>query len=269
MRGQLITIGEFSTMTRLSRKALRYYQELGLLEPAAVDPSNGYRYYDADQVDVARLIRRFRDLDMPVPDLKAYVTAPDDAARAQIISAHLDRLQIQLAQTREAIESLRTLLTPSSPPPTIRLRDCPAQTAIGIAETVAVEQLVTWWQAATIELDGALTAAGIPASGPLQASFDHALFADGAGPAAVWFPVRQAVGESGRVRMTEIKAGRFAVAVHDGPDAQVDATYAALGTYVAARGIGAAGPVRERYLAGVLDDPAPLITEISWPVING
>jgi DNA-binding transcriptional MerR regulator len=66
-----VTIGEFSTMTRLSRKALRHYHDLGLLEPAEVDPATGYRYYDTAQVEVARLIRRFRDLDMPVPELKS------------------------------------------------------------------------------------------------------------------------------------------------------------------------------------------------------
>jgi effector-binding domain-containing protein len=66
--------------------------------------------------------------------------------------------------------------------------------------------------------------------------------------------------------MTQIPAGLFAVAVHDGPDSRIDETYAALGTYVAERGIGADGPVRERYLAGALDDPAPLLTEIAWPV---
>jgi hypothetical protein len=55
--------------------------------------------------------------------------------------------------------------------------------------------------------------------------------------------------------MTEIPGGPFAVALHDGPDARIDQTYAALGTYVTGRGIGADGTVRKRYLAGVLDDP--------------
>jgi DNA-binding transcriptional MerR regulator len=61
-----------------TRKTLRHYHDLGLLEPAEVAPVTGYRYYDTTQ---ARLIRRFRDLDMPVPTPEASVSATDEAAR--------------------------------------------------------------------------------------------------------------------------------------------------------------------------------------------
>lgn len=261
-----VTIGEFSTMTRLSRKALRHYHELGLLEPAEVHPVSGYRYYDTAQVHVARLIRRFRDLEMPVPDLKAYLAAPDDTARSAIVSAHLDRMQAQLRQTQDAVASLRALLAPPASAPRIDLRTVDAAPAVAITETVSVEGLIPWWQVATRELDDTLRGAGRVAAGPLGGLFAHALFADERGEATVWLPISARVPPSGRARMAEIPGGLFAVAVHDGPDARIDETYAALGTYVAERGIGADGPVRERYLAGVLDDPAPLITEISWPV---
>jgi DNA-binding transcriptional MerR regulator len=261
-----VTIGEFSTMTRLTRKALRHYHDLGLLEPAEVDPGTGYRYYDTTQVEVARLIRRFRDLQMPVPDLKAYVAAKDHAARSAIVSAHLDRMQMQLQQTQEAVASLRALLAPTGLTPPINVRAVDATMAIAITETVPLDGIVTWWQAAVRELDKALRTDGQVASAPLGGLFAHALFADAEGQASVWLPVNSPVTESGRVRMTEIPGGFFAVALHDGPDARIDETYAALGTYVAERGISADGPVRERYLAGVLDDPAPQITEIAWPV---
>jgi len=261
-----ISIGEFSTMTRLSRKALRYYHELGLLEPATVDPVNGYRYYDSTQVELARLIRRFRELDMPVPDLKAYVAAPDSQTRTEVVSAHLDRLQSQLLQTQDAIAALRSLLTPAEPPPRIEVREIAAETGIRIAETVELAHVVDWWRDATRELAAAMDEAGVSASGPLRGSFDHELFADERGDAAVWFPVSRSVPETGRARTADVPGGRFAIAVHTRTDARIEETYALLGTYVAEHGIGAPGPVRERYLAGVLDDPAPLITEIAWPV---
>ncbi|HEY3648018.1 MAG TPA: MerR family transcriptional regulator, partial [Streptosporangiaceae bacterium] len=62
----LVPIGDFSRMTHLSVKALRFYHDQGLLEPARIDPSSGYRFYDTGQVPVAQVIRRFRDLDMPL-----------------------------------------------------------------------------------------------------------------------------------------------------------------------------------------------------------
>jgi hypothetical protein len=58
----LVPIGDFSRMTHLSVKALRFYHDQGLLEPARIDPQTGYRYYDPGQVPLAQVIRRFRDL---------------------------------------------------------------------------------------------------------------------------------------------------------------------------------------------------------------
>ena len=57
-----MAIGDFSRMTYLSVKALRHYHEIGLLAPSQVDPATGYRHYDASQVPMAQVIRRFRDL---------------------------------------------------------------------------------------------------------------------------------------------------------------------------------------------------------------
>ena len=57
----LVTIGEFSRMTHLSVKALRHYHDVGVLEPAAVNPDTGYRSYDLSQVPAAQVIRRLRD----------------------------------------------------------------------------------------------------------------------------------------------------------------------------------------------------------------
>jgi DNA-binding transcriptional MerR regulator len=260
-----VTIGEFSTMTKLSRKALRHYHDLGLLEPAAVDPTTGYRYYDLTQVEVARLIRRFRELDMPVPDLKSYVAATDDQQRRAILAAHLDRMETQLLQTRDAVAALRALMTPV-PAPRIDVRREAAVMAAAITQTVRLDDIVTWWHAATRELDDVLRASGVVATGPLGGLYEHTLFADEEGDATVWYPLDTAVSEHGRVAMTQISGGVFAVAVHDGPDARIDETYAALGSYVAERGISAPGPLRERYLAGTLDDPRPIVTEVAWPI---
>ena len=67
---QGLTIGEFATLTHLSVRTLRRYHEAGLLEPAAVDPFTGYRYYAAEQIPSAQVIHRLRELDVP-PDARA------------------------------------------------------------------------------------------------------------------------------------------------------------------------------------------------------
>ena len=63
---RLLPIGAFSRRSRLSLKALRLHDEIGLLRPAVVDRSSGYRYYDESQVGVARLIGLLRRLEMPL-----------------------------------------------------------------------------------------------------------------------------------------------------------------------------------------------------------
>lgn len=111
-----MSIGDFSRMTQLSVKTLRHYHDVRLLEPHHVDPSTGYRYYTVDQVPTAQVVRRLRDLGMPVADVRAVLTcAPGE--RNELISEHLKRLEDQLDATRSAVESLRAILAPPASPP--------------------------------------------------------------------------------------------------------------------------------------------------------
>ena len=78
-----MTIGVFARRSRLSTKALRLYDRIGLLTPAAVDGCSGYRYYRADQLPAARLISRLRRLDLPLDAIRRIVdTPPADRAAA-------------------------------------------------------------------------------------------------------------------------------------------------------------------------------------------
>ncbi|HYX11474.1 MAG TPA: MerR family transcriptional regulator, partial [Candidatus Acidoferrum sp.] len=61
----LLSIGRFARLSGLSIGALRHYDEVDVLRPAAVDPETGYRRYRRDQLAVARTIARLRDLEMP------------------------------------------------------------------------------------------------------------------------------------------------------------------------------------------------------------
>jgi DNA-binding transcriptional MerR regulator len=82
-----ISIGEFARRSRLSVKALRLYDERGVLTPARVDGNSGYRYYDVAQLDDARLVAMLRQLEFPLAAIKELVaTDPFDAAEQ--IAAH-------------------------------------------------------------------------------------------------------------------------------------------------------------------------------------
>ncbi|GAA2100296.1 MerR family transcriptional regulator [Streptomyces albiaxialis] len=96
----LVTIGTFARLTRLSPKALRLYDELGLLTPARVDPFSGYRYYDPAQVERARLVAWLRRLGMPLARIRT-VCELDDAGAADEVRAFWASVESETAARRE------------------------------------------------------------------------------------------------------------------------------------------------------------------------
>ncbi|MGC5398347.1 MerR family transcriptional regulator [Streptomyces sp. DT20] len=96
----LMTIGAFARLSRLSAKALRRYDELGLLEPVLVDPVNGYRYYDPAQARTARLVAWLRRIGMPLARITE-VIALDDGAAAAAIRTYWARVEAETAARRD------------------------------------------------------------------------------------------------------------------------------------------------------------------------
>jgi serine/threonine protein phosphatase PrpC len=84
---ELLTIGAFARAARLTPKALRLYDELGILPPAAVDAESGYRLYHPDQLDRARLVAELRRIDMPLAQVRTVCGLPPDAA-AEAVAAY-------------------------------------------------------------------------------------------------------------------------------------------------------------------------------------
>ncbi|OLF07168.1 hypothetical protein BLA60_28570 [Actinophytocola xinjiangensis] len=76
----MLTIGAFARASRLSAKALRLYDELGLLRPARVDPVSGYRFYEPAQLERARLVAWLRQLGMPLARIRTVCDLPGPAA---------------------------------------------------------------------------------------------------------------------------------------------------------------------------------------------
>lgn len=265
-----LAIGDFSRMTHLSVKALRHYHDVGLLVPAEIDPASGYRFYVPAQVPIAQVIRRFRDLGMPLDEIKDVLGAPDVEARTELILAHLRRLEIQLAETRSVIDALRALLERAPAPIAVEHRSVGPVRALAIAEQVSARDLDAWWDAAFRRLDAVLAESGVPAAGPRAALYSSEYFELDAGEVVAYIPVAVEVPAGGRARMVEVPAAELAVAVHPGGLADLDRTYGALGSYVAAREIGVAGPIRELYVVSALDtdDESRHRTEVCWPVFR-
>lgn len=109
---QLLSIGEFARRTQLTVKALRIYNEIGLLRPVDVDPSNGYRRYGVDQILTARLIGMFRGADLSLTEiglLLADLETDGDAAAGRL-DRHLIALEARHTSRRFLIRHIRSIL---------------------------------------------------------------------------------------------------------------------------------------------------------------
>jgi len=265
-----LTIGDFSRATQLSIKTLRHYHSLGLLEPSDVDPDTGYRRYTTDQIPSAQVIRRFRDLNMPLEQIRAVLEASDLRARNQLISAHLSRLEQDLARTQDAVASLRDLLADPTDVAPVSHRRVDAVKAAVISAVVDLSDLLPWYLGALGELHATLEARGISPAGPPGGIFATELFSQEKGEATIFVPTAAQAQFPGRVASQVIPATELAVIMHAGSHADVDRSYGALATYVASHALQVDGPVREYYLVGRSDtrDEAAWRTEIGWPIFS-
>jgi DNA-binding transcriptional MerR regulator len=266
-----LSIGDFSRMTYLSVKSLRRYHDMGLLEPAVVDQFSGYRYYEPSQVPVGQAIRRFRDLEMPLEQLKGVLQAPDVAARNRLIIAHLEHMESALRQTQETVASLRALLDQPRASIAVEYRYVEATAAIAITETVQRSEIVSWWGAAFDELHQALAQTSVLRTGPDAALYSNEYFEDEIGEIIAFIPVAaRTPAPAGRARSIEVPRAELAVAVHSGAISELDQTYGALGTFVAEREIGVQGPIREHYVLtqdAATGEPTHH-TEVCWPIFR-
>jgi serine/threonine protein phosphatase PrpC/DNA-binding transcriptional MerR regulator len=104
MRGggtvELMTIGAFARASGLSPRALRLYDELGLLSPARVDPGSQYRLYDRAQLEQARLVAWLRRLGLPLRRIRVITALPAEQAAAEL-AAFWDQVEAETASRRE------------------------------------------------------------------------------------------------------------------------------------------------------------------------
>ncbi|WP_460357978.1 MerR family transcriptional regulator [Mycobacterium sp. ZZG] len=268
--GAQVSIGDFAVMTSLSRKALGHYHDIGILEPAHIDPYTGYRFYDTSQVDHAHIIRRFRSLGMSIPDIKALLSTDDAGARTDIITTHLEHMEAQLQQTRDAVGALRELLSPVRTPTDVTLRREPGLAVWSVGAIIDTSEIDDWFGASLTTLHQAVSmATGTQTAVVPGGLYDRALFLEQRGSATMFVEAPPSANPPEGVRAEVLPRAEFAVLTHPGGHDGIDRSYAALGIYVNEHLISSPGPIREHYLGGTHEDPARFTaTEICWPVFS-
>ena len=266
----MLTIGDFSRATLLTIKTLRHYHDAGLLGAAEVDPHSGYRRYLTSQIPQAQMIKRFRELQMPLNEIRQLLAAPDGSTRNAIIAAHLSRLENNLGRTRSAVSELRNLLGPPAGPVTISHRHVASMSGAAIGERVDAKHAVSWLAGALAELHSTLVTQSRRAVAPAGGVLSDEIFTKGRGPATIYIPCDGPIETIGRVRPYHAPEVDLATILHAGSHRSIDLAYGALATHVARHERAADGPLRERYLVGPLDtsDESAWRTEIGWPIVK-
>jgi DNA-binding transcriptional MerR regulator len=245
MREELLTIGRFARLCRLSVKQLRHYDEVGLLAPEWVDAGTGYRYYAPEQARDALTIALLREIDLPLAVI-AEALAAQAPARARILRAERDRLAERITRDQARLSMLERLAADGLPGYAVSFgteeerrlvvtRAVCAPTEVGAAVGAGVGRLM-----ARLAATGAEWAPPLWGLYPLDPD-DAMHIAVGAQPTA-----EAAV--PGGLELEILRGGPVAETVHIGPYAQLPLAYHALFAAVHERGLLPVAPVREAYL---------------------
>lgn len=208
-----LTIGEFGRRGQLSRKALRLYDERGLLRPARIDPDSGYRYYTREQLRVARRIRLLRLMEMPLEKMAIVLAAWDsDPQRVQ----HQLRLQVsvtekQLAAVQLAARLLREELQPNKENVmsfTFTNQEVEKQMMVSIRRQITVPAFHEWIMPALQQLWGHIQASGATVAGDPVALYYGPVNEEDDGPVEIGVPFTGTVPPQGEMKIREWPAHR-------------------------------------------------------------
>jgi DNA-binding transcriptional MerR regulator len=268
--GNLVPIGRFSAICRLTIKALRHYDDLGLLKPAQIDPNSGYRYYSLRQVETATLIRTLRATEMPLEEIKLLLAEDDpEAVRAHLLR-HQERIRARIAAQQETLALLDQLITRQEVPMTytIEVADVPAQRLASTRLTIPPSDVSIAIPRGIAETMAYLQRHGGQPIGPPVVLYQEGMPDDDAMTIEVGWPVAAALPAEGAFGPGSIGGTTVARTTHIGPYTGLQGAFAALVEWVQAHGHELHGPPWESYVTNPAEepDPAKYRTDIAWPI---
>ncbi len=264
---ELLSIGRFARLCRLSVKALRRYADDGLLVPARVDPDSGYRLYRREQVREAAAVALLRSLDVPLAAVREVLAARGPGELERVLAAERARAERELARRATALRSIERLLAAGDVLPYAieAVEEAPAR-VLGLTRAVDPGRLDEEVGALAGEVAALAVQRGWPA-----AAFVGLYPLDLADPCPVTVGVRLPaagpVPATGGAREHVLPGGPALTTVHVGPYDELPLAYAALLTAVHERGGEPRAPVVETYLTDpTTAAPADLVTRLAVPL---
>jgi DNA-binding transcriptional MerR regulator len=266
---KLLPIGAFASVSYLSIKALRLYDQLGLLMPAYVDTATGYRYYRFEQLPRARLIRMMRAIAMPLATIRQ-VLAVEPAAAEQLVQRYLREVEERAALAQRLVPGLITSLQGELSMNTIavEVREARTQPVLSITSHVLVDRLVPQIKESLAQLRAEAERLGAMIDGPPFGLYHGPINHDEDGPIEVCLPIQQLASAQTPVEAKELPATKLAVAALSAEQCVFPAVlqgYDVTYDWIAQNGYTHNGPPREVWLEAPAESNPDDRMEIAWP----
>jgi effector-binding domain-containing protein len=273
---ELLPIGRFARLTGLTVRAVRHYGELGLLQPAYIDPDTGYRFYAPDQVEDAAAIRRLRFLELALDEIREIVDADDPSFTRARLLQHRAKMAELAATTEQILSTLQRLidgeekLVPDATDVSekVLVKEVPETRVLVIRDRQPAETMSTVIPAAFAELESYLGELGVEPAGP---PITLCPYADDEGMVSIEnsFPVEDGVAGRGRIENAVLPACTVLSLEHWGHYDELDRSYRALQAFAEQAGLEVSGEPREIYWTGPEDLPVEKwLTEIQFLVVR-
>jgi DNA-binding transcriptional MerR regulator len=262
-------IGEFSVLTQVSIKTLRYYDEVGLLRPARVDADSGYRYYSASQVPRLHRILALKDLGFPLDRIAHVIKegVTPDALRGMLMLREAEQ-QARVQEETERLGRLRARLQlmerEGIMANEVVLKDIGPQWMVSMREVIPGFRTIGRLFGKFYGAIGPLASQGMGA-----ALFHDQEFKEQEVDVELGVYLKQAVSVSEPLSVRELPAVTAASIVHHGGFNRIAEAYLAVLHWMDANGYRQAGPTRELFLhvsQPVSRDDESNVTEIQVPV---
>jgi DNA-binding transcriptional MerR regulator len=267
----VFSIGDFSKITGLTVKTLRYYHEQGLLVPTHVDAQTGYRYYDRSRVETARVIAHLRSLDLSIDEVRTILReAVEDADLRPVLMRKQALLESQIKRDRDIVRSIHAFLAQAE-----EIERIMAQKSFQVEEKTIGSVRI-----AGIRMKGRYSDCGSAFARigkrfgryvrgkPMLLHYDSEYREHDADFEAC-MPVCGGSAAEG-VTLRDLGGGRCVSLLHLGPYDQLGRSYAQILQYVRNKGYDVAMPTREVYLKGpgmiFRGNPKNYLTEIQMLV---
>jgi DNA-binding transcriptional MerR regulator/effector-binding domain-containing protein len=269
----MFSIGEFSTISGITVRTLRFYHELGLLVPATVDPATNYRTYDERNLETAKVIAALRGLEFSLEDIRGilFECRDDQDALGQLerqqkmLTGKVRHYQTVLDTINQLIERERRTRDEekmATSAPTIQERDIEPMLVAGIRMKGFYSDCGKGF--ATLGKKIGRHFAGKP-----LCLFYDGEYREGDANFEPCAPIRKKIDVNG-IAVHELPAAHCVTLTHHGPYEDLKSSYAKLLKYVNEHGYKASLPTREVYAKGpgmiFRGNPKKYVTEIQIPV---